>query len=396
MRVLISGAGIAGLCCAVALRRSGITDLVIIERSAEVSAHGGTGIAIPPNGARALATVGLPVDRLVAGGRSLRAYRFLDTAGRELGCGDLTRLWLGETYPYFAVHRRCIYELLIEALGDQTIEFRSTVELAPGPLTSDLPVVAHITGPNGTREEAFDLIIGADGIRSVVRQAIAPSVIPRPVGWLTWRCVVGYDAEDQYAQVVYSGLGGVFLYIPLGGGAVYVYAGCRQASGAEVPRTAQGAAIAARFGGFGVPRVLLDAVTALPDGAFHAGPLEEVAYEELSSAGCGRVVLVGDALHACSPNMAQGVSLAAEDAAVLAEIVAGRDSNGLACLPDRFWCRRLPRIRHVQDLTRKRDRMVNKRAGSALFQRVSNLAIRLRGVDRMQREAFSFLLENPA
>ena len=53
--------------------------------------------------------------------------------------------------------------------------------------------------------------------------------------------------------------------------------------------------------------------------------------------------------------MAQGVSLAAEDAAVLADIVAGRDSNGLACLPDRFWCRRLPRIRHVQELTRKRD-----------------------------------------
>jgi hypothetical protein len=40
--------------------------------------------------------------------------------------------------------------------------------------------------------------------------------------------------------------------------------------------------------------------------------------------------------------------------------------------------------------------MVNKRAGSAFFQRVSNLVIRLRGVDRMQREAFSFLLENPA
>jgi 2-polyprenyl-6-methoxyphenol hydroxylase-like FAD-dependent oxidoreductase len=94
--------------------------------------------------------------------------------------------------------------------------------------------------------------------------------------------------------------------------------------------------------------------------------------------------------------MAQGVSLAAEDAAVLADIVAGRDSDGLACLPDRFWRRRFPRIRHVQELTRKRDHMVNKRADSALFQRVSNLVIRLRGVDRMQREAFSFLLENPA
>lgn len=395
MRVLISGAGVAGLSCAVALRRSGVTDLVVVERSSEVSAHGGTGIAIPPNGARALAAIGLPLDRLIRSGSRLREYRFLDTAGRALSSGDLTQLWLGEEHPYFAVHRRRIYELLIEALGDQSIEFRSVAEFEPGALTSDRPVVARIAGPGGTREETFDLVVGADGIRSSVRQAMAPSVAPRPLGWLTWRCVLDWDGADPDAQVVYSGLGGVFLYIPIGAGQVYVYAGCRHANGAaEVPRTGQGAAIMARFGGFGAPRSLLDAVSALPDSAFYVGPLEEVPHEELTSAGHGRAVLVGDALHACSPNMAQGVSLAAEDGAVLADIVRTPGEGG--SVADRFWRRRLPRIRHVQELTRKRDHMVNKRADSALFQRVSNLVIRLRGVDRMQHEAFDFLLENRA
>jgi 2-polyprenyl-6-methoxyphenol hydroxylase-like FAD-dependent oxidoreductase len=396
MRVLISGAGIAGLLCAVALRRSGVTDLVIVERSSDVSAHGGTGIAVPPNGARALAAVGLPLRRLVTSGSRLRIYRFLDTAGRELGSGDLTRLWIGEEYPYFAVHRRHIYELLLEALDGQPIEFSSAAELAPDALTSSQPVVARITGRAGTRKETFDLVIGADGIRSAVRHAIVPSVVPRPLGWLTWRCVLGYRAEQQDTQVVYSGLGGVFLYIPLGGEQIYVYAARRQAPGEPAPSNGQGAAIADRFGGFGAPRALLDAVTALPDSAFYVGPLEEVPYERLDSAGRGRVVLVGDALHACSPNMAQGVSLAAEDAAVLADIVARRSSDRLAGFQDSFWQRRMPRIRHVQEFTRKRDHLVDKRAQSALFQRVSNLLIRLRGIDRMQRDAFSFLLENRA
>jgi 2-polyprenyl-6-methoxyphenol hydroxylase-like FAD-dependent oxidoreductase len=356
----------------------------------------GTGIAIPPNGVRALAAVGLPIDRLVASGSRLRKYRFLDAGGRELSCGDLTRLWLGANRPYFAVHRRRIYELLIEALGGQPIEFQNVAELAPDPLPFGQRIVARINGMSGTREETFDLVIGADGIRSAMRQAVAPSVAPRPLGWMTWRCVLDYEAQEQDAQVVYSGRSGVFLYIPLGGAQVYVYAACRHASGEEAPSTGQGAAIAARFGAFGVPRALLDAVVALPDSAFYAGQLEEVPYETLISAGRGRIVLVGDALHACSPNMAQGVSLAAEDAAVLADMVARRKSDGLAGLPDRFWRRRLPRIRHVQQFTRKRDDLVNKRADSALFHAVSNLVIRLRGIDRMQREAFGFLLEDRA
>jgi 2-polyprenyl-6-methoxyphenol hydroxylase-like FAD-dependent oxidoreductase len=193
--------------------------------------------------------------------------------------------------------------------------------------------------------------------------------------------------------VVYSGLGGVILYIPIGDGQVYVYATCRQADDAGQPTEGQGHAVVARFGGFGAPRALLDALALLPDQAFYVGPLEEVPHERLTAAGRDRAVLVGDALHACSPNMAQGVSLAAEDGAVLAEIIR---SDGGGSIADRFLRRRLPRIRHVQEFTRKRDDLINKRAESAFFQRVSNVVIRLRGADRLQRDAFGYLLENTA
>jgi 2-polyprenyl-6-methoxyphenol hydroxylase-like FAD-dependent oxidoreductase len=391
MRILITGAGVAGLSTAVALRRAGATDLTILERASQVAAQSGTGIAIPPNGSRALADVGLAVERLIARGSHLREYRLLDPAGHELSRADLTRLWLSREQPYFAVHRRRIYEALLEALGDQRIEFRSTAEVPRDILAADRPVPVRITGPAGSREETFDLVIGADGIHSAVRQALWPTVAPRPLGWWTWRCVLEYDRAEPEAQVVYSGVGGVFLYIPIGGREVYVYAACRRVDDTTRQGSGHGRAVAARFGGFAAPRALLDALARLPDGAFHVGPLEEVPHEQLGGAGRGRVMLVGDALHACSPNMAQGVSLAAEDGAVLADIVR---EAGQGSILERFWQRRLPRIRHVQALTRKRDHLVNKRADSAFFQRVSNVVIRLRGADRLQREAFAYLLEN--
>lgn len=395
MRVLITGAGVAGLSCAVAMRRAGDVDVTVVERSSEVAAHGGTGIAIPPNGARALRQVGLPVDDLVTGGSRLRSYRFLDTAGRALTSADLTRLWLSEGEPYFAVHRRSIYDALLEAMGDQAIEFGTTAEAAAEDLERDEPLEVVISGPGGARRERFDLVVGADGIRSRLRQALWPDLPPpRSLGWSTWRCVVDHEPSESDAQVVYSGLGGVFLYIPLGPERVYVYAAHRQVEAAPAAASGgHGRALVDRFGGFGAPRSLFDSLGALPDDAFHVGPLEEVPHERLGAAGRGRALLVGDALHACSPNMAQGVSLAAEDACVLADLVSRGGTEGLA---ERFWNRRLPRIRHVQELTRKRDHLVNKRAASALFQRVSNLVMRMKGGDRLQREAFSYLLDNRA
>ncbi|HYU15995.1 MAG TPA: NAD(P)/FAD-dependent oxidoreductase, partial [Candidatus Acidoferrum sp.] len=311
MRVLITGAGVAGLSCAVALRRLCRAELTIVERASEVAAQGGTGLAIPPNGARALAAVGVAMDRLIARGSYLREYRMFDSAGRELSRADLTRLWLSKEQPYFAVHRRRVYEALLEALGDQPIEFGSTAEVRPGELGGGPPSVT-IHGPRGSREETYDLVVGADGIRSALREVMFPDVAPRPLGWWTWRCVLDYDRSVPDTQLVYSGLGGVFLHLPSGGGQVYVYAGSRDVESAGRLQSGHGRAVAARFGEFGAPRALFDALAALPDDAFHVGPLEEVPHEQLTSAGRGRAVLVGDALHACSPNMAQGVALAAE------------------------------------------------------------------------------------
>ena len=106
----------------------------------------------------------------------------------------------------------------------------------------------------------------------------------------------------------YSGLGGLFLYIPIDDTQVYVYAACRQTEAASLPN---GHAVAARFEGSGAPRAMFDCAGCaarpfLPRRAAWRGSARAIERRWTR-----RAVLVGDALHACSPNMAQGVSVAA-------------------------------------------------------------------------------------
>jgi 2-polyprenyl-6-methoxyphenol hydroxylase-like FAD-dependent oxidoreductase len=90
----------------------------------------------------------------------------------------------------------------------------------------------------------------------------------------------------------------------------------------------------------------------------HFGPAEEIDTEQWWS---GPVVLIGDAAHACSPAMAQGGSLAIEDAVVLAEVIDGSTHLGPAL--DRFVARRARRVRWVRDRTHVEIEALNQGAG---------------------------------
>jgi 2-polyprenyl-6-methoxyphenol hydroxylase-like FAD-dependent oxidoreductase len=105
--------------------------------------------------------------------------------------------------------------------------------------------------------------------------------------------------------------------------------------------------------GFAAPvPAILD--TLGPAGAVHVGPIEEVTLDRWSR---GSVLLVGDAAHAMSPNMAEGAAMALEDGLVLAEcLVAGR---GIAQTVASFQARRRPRAQWVLAQTHRRDRTRN-------------------------------------
>ena len=136
---------------------------------------------------------------------------------------------------------------------------------------------------------------------------------------------------------------------PSGGGLAYWAAGAYSAEPFDDPQQGRAARVRERFGDVtGIHSKILGQVEG--DSRIQFSPAEEVWVEEPVR---GRVILLGDAAHATTPSMAQGASMAAEDALVLTQELAAAPGLGQALA--RYASRRLPRTRHVQQTTAMRN-----------------------------------------
>ena len=324
------GAGIGGLALARALLQRGITpDLV--ERAAE---HGqaGAGMYLPGNAVRALAELGIGAA-VSARANPIGRQRFLDHRGRRLAEVDVARFWTG-VGPCLATSRTALHEALREATAAAPIRLGTAVTDVE---TDAVPRVRFSDGSADT----YDVVVGADGVHSTVRERALEGGRGGYVGQASWRFLAeGFPDIADWSVML--GRGRTFLTVALGEAGVYCYADVT----ASEPERAGGQDWRDAFAEFGdpVPRLLEQGADA------YFAPLEEVVPPAWRS---GRVVLVGDAAHASSPNMAQGAALAFEDALVLAELLATEP-------PDRALAgyeeRRAARVAWVQAQTHRRDR----------------------------------------
>jgi 2-polyprenyl-6-methoxyphenol hydroxylase-like FAD-dependent oxidoreductase len=346
--ILIVGAGIAGSALAVALRRRGIP-CELIERES-VWTTVGAGITLYPNGMRALRSLGL-ADAVRESGAIVTSVR---TLTRE---GELVAEIPGENWPdmgpMVAIHRPRLQALLVEAVAGVPVRLGTSVSrMLPD---RDGVDVAFSDGSEGR----YELVIGADGIRSCVREACFAPSTPRYVGQMYWRGMLSEPvvacATLQFAQDRFVAL------VPLGGDQIYVAAQLHTRIPLSLAAAEWRAALEARFGDFGAPA--RDALLRL-EGDLHFGPVEEIARAEWRA---GRVLLVGDAAHACSPVLTQGGSLAIEDAVLLAELLAGTDlaasdpgDRSIDAALEEFVARREPRARWVRERTRYQIQLMNR------------------------------------
>jgi 2-polyprenyl-6-methoxyphenol hydroxylase-like FAD-dependent oxidoreductase len=289
---------------------------------------------LPANAVWALSTLGLRhelLDRSCEIGRQL----FLDSRGHTLLDVDLRALW-GATWPCVAISHSTLHEIL-----------REGVEVRLGTSVSSLQedgLAVHAVFDDGSSGD-YDLVVGADGLRSWVRSAMFGGPEPRFVGQLSWRFLLtGFPEVSSWT--VRLGRGRAFLTIPLDDGRIYCYADIDTSD-----RTDPTGGDPARFSELyreladPVPTILSKCVAT--DVRRYFSPIEEVVQAPWVR---GRVVLIGDAAHAMSPNMAEGAGLALEDALVLAETVAAGEPL------EAYEARRRPRVMFVQRQTHRRDR----------------------------------------
>ena len=375
--MVIVGGGIGGLTAAIALRRRGFEPR-LYEAAPELR-EVGAGIGVPPNAVQVLDRLGL-AGAVAAGGRPTRVAELRDTRAGLLRRADMSYASDGRIWPTIAIHRGRLQRILAEQLPPASIHTgkqctgveqdgdRATVRFADGSSTD------------------ADLVVGADGLRSAVRTSIVPDARLRYSGQTSWRGVAKYDlpAEmDGTGWEVWSA-GARIGFSPIGHGEVYWYATMDAPEGGTDAPGSLAAKLAALAEPFPAP---IPQIVAATDAArITRTDLTDLA--PIASWHRGRVVLLGDAAHATTPNLGQGGAQAIEDAWVLADRLAAHGAVEPA-LAD-YERIRMPKARMVVNLSWRFGKMVHlsnpiARAARNLLSRAVPARIAQRQYDALYR-----------
>jgi 2-polyprenyl-6-methoxyphenol hydroxylase-like FAD-dependent oxidoreductase len=300
---IVVGGGIGGLAVAGALARTGWR--VTVLEQADVLAPVGAGIALEPNAVKALNWLGLG-DALTTRAMAQGPAGLRTAGGRWLIKTRMAAFRERFGVPAYALHRAELHQLLLDAA--------SGADLRTGLHVTHVRQGNHVTVHTTTDTLRADLVIAADGVHSAVRSSMFPEHPgPRYAGYVTWRGVVDADVPASVTET--WGRGQRFGVVPLGDGRAYWFACVTGRPGTDHDL----AELAEQFAGWPDPVRQLLAATR-PESVLR----HDIQYlrDPLPSYVEDRVVLLGDAAHAITPDLGQGAALALEDAVVLTAALA--------------------------------------------------------------------------
>jgi 2-polyprenyl-6-methoxyphenol hydroxylase-like FAD-dependent oxidoreductase len=353
MRCIVIGAGIGGLTTALALKQKGI-DVEVYERSPELT-DVGAGIGLWPNALKALYQLGL---RPALDGVS---FVSMDGAVRSSDGTILSRTTADQFIarlglPFIVFHRADLLAVLVDAA--RQIPIHTGHECRDVEQDSDGVTARFANGASATG----DVMVGADGLRSVVRDRLDVPGALKYSGYTAWRGIAPYETAGLMAGET-LGCGQRFGIVPIHGNRVYWYATDNVPEGQRESPAETMARLMDLFASWHRP--IPELIRAMDPAAILRSDIYD--RDPVNRWGSGRVTLLGDAAHPMTPNLGQGACQAIEDALVLAHHLSiGPD---IASSLRRYEAERIARTRSIVTASR--------RVG-ALFQIESRTFCRLR------------------
>ncbi len=337
-KVLIVGGSVAGMSCAIQMRKAGIAvDLIEIDPTWRVY---GAGITITGPTLRALRTIGV-LDEVLAQGATWDGAKVHDKSGKLLESVSFPPL--AEGLPASGgVMRPALHKILSARTLDAAVNVRLGVSVAQ---LHNRGAQVDVSFSDGAHM-AYDLVIGADGIFSKMRGQVFPGAAkPMVTGQIVYRLVAerppGVDRSHFFmgedCKVGFS---------PVSATHMYMFLLHRAAANPWIEPRDQPQRLYEAMEGFGgfVPEIRETVLTSNAHSVNYR-PLEVLL--QPAPWHRGRVVLIGDAAHATTPHLASGAGMAIEDGIVLVEEIQSQSSLDQAL--QHFMARRFDRCRLVID-----------------------------------------------
>ncbi|MCX7211225.1 MAG: FAD-dependent monooxygenase [Burkholderiales bacterium] len=372
MNILIAGGGIGGLAAALSLNAAGLHEVQVLEAAAEIR-QVGVGVNLPPHAVRELTELGLG-EALAQHGIPTSELSYYDRRGKLIWA-EPRGLGAGYRWPQYSIHRGRLQQILFDAvvarMGEAVVR---TGQRVSGfvPMAAGVRVqVADRSGASSATDRTIeaDLLIGADGIRSAVRQSADPALGALATnGWMMYRgttrsgrflsgssmVIIGDEHLRVVVYPIEPGVNNWLLVRPAECGT--------DQGGTDGVATGQGAT--AELGNWNrsvEPRAIAQCVQdwtfdwldvpAMVAGSDIAWEYPMADFDPLSQWVFGRAALLGDAAHAMYPFGSNGASQAILDARVLAWQLAVQPDIDAALVA--YQAERLPVASAVQLANRR-------------------------------------------
>jgi 2-polyprenyl-6-methoxyphenol hydroxylase-like FAD-dependent oxidoreductase len=343
--VLVVGGGLAGAATAIHLAAAGVA-VDLIEIKPDVAAIG-SGITLQGNALRELRSLGVWEQVQAAGyAFDVTGIRAPDPAGSVVAEIPDAKTGGPDLPAAMGMPRPELARILVDRAAEVGVKVRFGTTFTE--LAQDDPADGEggvdVTFSDGSTGR-YDVVVGADGIRSWTRRALGVHLETRSIGMGIWRAFGPRPASVTRTDLYYGGPSFIAGYCPTGEDSLYAYivepAQDRSALTPDEQLATMRQLSEAYHGPWDEIRESLTDPSRVNYTWFETHVLEEPWNR-------GRVVLIGDAAHTCPPTIAQGGAMALEDAVVLAELLTERQTLDQD-LWDAFTARRYQRAKTVVD-----------------------------------------------